>query len=79
MARVYWTEKAEESVREIGRYVIEQTQSRNRRSVFPPFHLSPKWAPPLATPGDRTTLQTFCFTVYAADKSTPVDRRLDKH
>ena len=30
MARVYWTEKAEDSVLEIGRYVIEQTQSRRR-------------------------------------------------
>jgi toxin ParE1/3/4 len=30
MARVYWTDKAEESVLEIGRYIIEQSQSRQR-------------------------------------------------
>jgi toxin ParE1/3/4 len=30
MANVYWTDKAEESVVEIGRYIIEQTQSRQR-------------------------------------------------
>jgi len=30
MARVYWTDKAEESVLEIGRYIVEQTQSRQR-------------------------------------------------
>lgn len=30
MARVYWTAKAEESVLDIGRYAIEQTQSRQR-------------------------------------------------
>jgi toxin ParE1/3/4 len=30
MARVCWTDRAEESVLEIGRYIIEQTQSRQR-------------------------------------------------
>lgn len=30
MASVYWTDKAEESVLEIGRYIIERTQSRRR-------------------------------------------------
>ena len=30
MARVCWTDKAEESVLAIGRYIIEQTQSRQR-------------------------------------------------
>jgi len=30
MARVDWTDRAEESVLEIGRYIIEQTQSRQR-------------------------------------------------
>ena len=30
MARVSWTDKAEESVLTIGRYIIEQTQSRQR-------------------------------------------------
>jgi len=30
MARVYWTDRAEESVLAVGRYIIEQTQSRQR-------------------------------------------------
>ncbi len=30
MARVCWSDKAEESVLAIGRYIIEQTQSRQR-------------------------------------------------
>lgn len=30
MARVCWTDKAEESILGIGRYIIEQTQSRQR-------------------------------------------------
>ena len=30
MASVYWTDKAEEGVLEIGRYIIERTQSRQR-------------------------------------------------
>jgi toxin ParE1/3/4 len=30
MVRVYWTDKAEESLLEIGRYIIERTQSRQR-------------------------------------------------
>jgi toxin ParE1/3/4 len=30
MASVYWTDKAEESLLEIGRYIIERTQSRQR-------------------------------------------------
>jgi len=30
MARVYWTDRTEESVLEIGRYIIERTQSRQR-------------------------------------------------
>ena len=30
MSRVCWTDKAEESVFAIGRYIIEQTQSRQR-------------------------------------------------
>jgi toxin ParE1/3/4 len=30
MARVYWTDNAEESLLEIGRYIIERTQSRQR-------------------------------------------------
>ncbi len=30
MARVDWTDKAEESLLEIGRYIIERTQSRQR-------------------------------------------------
>jgi toxin ParE1/3/4 len=30
MGHVYWTDRAEDSVLEIGRYIIEQTQSRQR-------------------------------------------------
>ena len=30
MARVCWTDKAEESILSIGRYIIERTQSRQR-------------------------------------------------
>jgi toxin ParE1/3/4 len=30
MASVYWTDKAEESLLEIGRYIIDRTQSRQR-------------------------------------------------